>query len=102
MDSRRAAYRRLSSVGPARPADPFGHDEAIQLAQVMRDGTQGEFWPHVQGQINSLIRQAEARFLDILAPDYQTYVQWFSRRQALIQILALPDRLMEAARPTEE
>lgn len=102
MDRRRIAYRELLPVEPLKPNDlGRSHEEAIALAQVMRDGTQSEFWPHVTEQINALIRAAEARFLDTLAGDYQTYVQWFSRRQALIQILVLPDRLIEAARPKE-
>lgn len=90
----------MSNSLPAGSVDI--QEEVMRVAQVMRDGTQGEFWPHVQEQINVLIRQAEARFLDSVAADYPTYLQWFSRRQALIQILALPDRLIaEAARPKE-
>lgn len=106
MDLRRAAFEKIA-------LDSFKEQHAIRehysaseeikrRAQIMADGQQSEFWPHVTEQINGLIRHAEARFLDSLAADYQTYVQWFSRRQALIQILTLPDRVIAEARIEKE
>lgn len=62
-----------------------------QLAEVFRDGRDGEFWLHVKDEIEGQIRSAESRFLDTLAPSYEDYVQLWAKRHALIGVLAIPE-----------
>lgn len=90
MDRRREAYLRVSTKDPEVLSE-----EQKRLAQIIKDGTDGDFWQVLKPAIEGLILDAERRFVDLLAPDYATYVQWWGKRQALISVIALPDRLKE-------
>ena len=93
MHREAAATSRLSR----EDASAQSLDEATRLAQVMRDGQQSDIWTQLMAQMDALIVQAERKFVDTLAPDYQTYVQWWARRQAVIGVVALPQKLIMEA-----
>lgn len=69
--------------------------EAQQLAQIMRDGVTGDMWLALKSRIDGAILDTEIRFVDTLAKDYETYVQWWSRRQALVTALSWPEQLIQ-------
>ena len=93
MDRRYDAYRRLQPEMPK--TDDTADREAQHLAQIMRDGVTGDMWLSLKSKIDGLILDAERRFVDTLAKDYETYVQWWSRRQALITMLSLQARMIQ-------
>ena len=93
MDRRYQVFKRLQPETPK--ADDTAGRYARQLAQIMRDGITGDMWLALKTSIDGLILDAERRFVDTLAKDYETYVQWWSRRQALISVMSLPERLMQ-------
>lgn len=88
MDRRYEAYKLLEMQGRQAVATP--PDDTLK-AQVLTEGKESEFWVIVQRELDQQIRAAESRFLDTLAKDYETYVAWWSRRQALIAVLAIPE-----------
>lgn len=88
MDRRYEAYKLLEMQGRQAVATP--PDDTLK-AQVLTEGKEGEFWRTVREEIDQQIRAAESRFLDTLAKDYESYVALWSRRQALIAVLAIPE-----------
>lgn len=89
MDRRYSAFRLLThATGPVESTttSPPSHE-----AQALYEGQHSEFWHILKAEIDQQIRAAESRFLDTLAKDYETYVAWWSRRQALIAVLAIPE-----------
>lgn len=97
MDRRYEAYKSLIAKFGAKGVlgDVPGDNEFAAIHAFLDDGKQGEFWQYISTKINEQIRAAESRFLDVLAKDYDTYVAWWSRRQALIAVLAIPETPME-------
>lgn len=88
MDRRYQAFRRF--VVPPTLSETVIAD-AAGTAQLLTEGKDSEFWQHMKAEIDHQIRAAESRFLDTLAKDYDTYVAFWSRRQALIAVLAIPE-----------
>ena len=64
--------------------------EAERASQIVKDGTTSEFWLFLSEKIMLAMREAEHRFVDNLAKDYDDYVKWWSRRNACKDILDLP------------
>ena len=93
MDRRLTAYKALTP--PIPESDGTTQRHAEQVAQLMRDGMTGDFWLYLKSQIDGLILDAERRFVDTLAPNYETYVQYWGRRQALIGMVAMPAQLIK-------
>lgn len=92
MDRRHEAFKQLNAQGLSFEAA----QEAIKAREhapsaVMIEGKQTEFWQAVTAEINRQIRIEELRFLDRLATTYEAYLQAYSRRQALIAALAIPE-----------
>ena len=90
MDSRYGQYQRLAAetISAITVADEQQKNEIKRTAQVMEEGIAGEFWLHLKAKIDQLVLDTEKRFVDSLAPTYEAYVQYWSRRQALITIIS--------------
>lgn len=97
MDRRYEEFRKLQATLKSEVVDIT--QEQQRFAQIMQDGVQGEFWAHLKPKIDGLILDAERRFVDTLAPTYEVYVQWWSRRQALITIVSVTETTT-GAKPT--
>lgn len=86
MDRRFEAFKRLQH----QP-----HEEMMVVnplpSELMREGKHSEFWQVVKAEIDQQIRTEELRFLDRMARNYEEYLQAWSRRQALIAVLAIPE-----------
>lgn len=92
MDRRYEAFKQLNAQGLSFEAAQKQIKEREQASTpIMAEGKQTEFWQAVKAEIDQLIHLEELRFLDRQAPSYEAYLQAWSRRQALIAVLAIPE-----------
>lgn len=92
MDRRYKLWKILNDIhGPSSTLNEEEKREARLVSQALQEGKNTEFWCYLKAEIDHRIRQEELRFLDRLAPSYDVYLQAYSRRQALIAVLAIPE-----------
>ncbi len=93
MEPRRSRW--LAMQAQSADPQPLSKDQAERMAQVMAEGKDADFWTHLKQEIESLLRHAEMQFLDTMAKDYESYVQWWARRAAYLAVLNMPERFIE-------
>lgn len=93
MDRRYEAYKSLIAKFGAKGilGDNIAENETEAVHAFLDDGKHGEFWQYIIAKINEQIHAEELRFLDRRAHNYEEYLQAWSRRQALIAVLAIPE-----------
>lgn len=92
MDRRYKLWKILTDPhAPSSTLTDKEKQEALQITQTFLEGKQTEFWQAVTAEVQQQIRAAEGLFLDRMARNYEEYVMAWSRRQALIAVLAIPE-----------
>lgn len=91
---------RLTAWRAKHPASiPSEADRQVleRLATIFIEGQQTEVWQALVEHVRAMIAATEARFVTHLAPSYDQYVALFHRRQALTELLAIPETLKAKA-----